>query len=411
MNAEIIAVGSELLTPARVDTNSLFLTAQLNELGIEVTLKTIVGDDRERLTTVVRAAIERSDLVLITGGLGPTEDDVTRDAVAAALGRSQTLSQQACDEIQARFARLNRPMADINRRQAMMIEGAEILSNPNGTAPGQWLLEGRASIALLPGPPREMEPMYVNHCRARVLSMVPPLAIAMRIYRIAMMGESDVDQLIAPVYTKYTNPATTMLAGIGDVQVHLRSRCPSMAEAEARVDELGAQIEALLGDRIYSNDGSPLEERVGVLLQRRAATLAVAESCTGGLVAERLTSVPGSSGYFAGGFITYTEEMKIALLGVYAETLKLQGAVSAEAAEAMAIGCRERTGADYAVSVTGVAGPEGGTEAAPVGTVFIGLASESGCTSKRFQWGGERIRVRGLASQAALEMLRRKLLV
>jgi nicotinamide-nucleotide amidase len=409
MNAEIIAVGSELLTPERIDTNSLFLTERLNALGIEVVYKCVVGDDRARLSEAVRLAAARSEVVILSGGLGPTEDDVTRDAVAAALGRGLTFRQEIADGIEARFRRGGRKMAEINRRQAYVIDGAEILPNPNGTAPGLWIeFDGRA-VALLPGPPPELKPMFDNQCRGRLERMVPPLKIRTRFYRVAGMPESDLDQLISPVYTRYTNPVTTILAAPGDIQIHLRARCAEQAEAEALLAEVGGKIEELLGDRIYSLAGEPLEQVVGDLLRARGATLAVAESCTGGMLAERLTSVPGSSDYFLGGFLVYTDAMKTALLGVGADLLAAHSAVSAEAAEAMASGARARTGADWALSVTGVAGPAGGSERTPVGTVYLGLAGSEGALSLKARFLGDRGRVRALAAQAALDLLRRKL--
>ena len=409
MNAEIIAVGSELLTPERVDTNSLYLTGRLNALGVEVVYKCVVGDDHARLAGAVRLAAGRSEIVVLTGGLGPTEDDITRDAVAAALGRGMTFRQEIADHIQARFARMGRQMAEINRRQACVIDGAEALANPNGTAPGQWIeLDGRA-VMLLPGPPAELEPMFERECLPRLERMVPPLVLRTRFYRVAGMAESDLDQLISPVYKPYANPVTTILAAPGDIQIHLRARCATGAEAEALLAELGAGIEELLGDRIYSRAGDPLEQVVGDLLRQRRETLAVAESCTGGLVGERLTSVAGSSDYFAGGFLVYTDAMKTALLGVGAQLLAEHSAVSPQVAEAMAAGARERTGATWALSVTGIAGPAGGTEDKPVGTVFAALAGPDGVCSLRSRFLGNRARVRALAAQTALDLLRRKL--
>jgi nicotinamide-nucleotide amidase len=409
MNAEIIAVGSELLTPRRIDTNSLWLTDQLNILGVEVTAKTIVGDDRERLAAAFLTAKARSEIVVLTGGLGPTEDDVTRDAVASALGRKQTFRQDLCDVIEGRFRRRNRVMAEINKRQAFVIDGAEALPNPNGTAPGQWIEDDGRAVMLLPGPPAEMKPMFMDHCRPRLERLLPGQVIRVQCYRIALMPESDVDQRIAPVYTKYTNPATTILAAAGDIQVHLRARCATEAEAEALLAEVGSQIEAILGDRIYAKNLDPLEAVVGNALRARSETLGVAESCTGGLLAGRITSVAGSSDYFAGGFLTYTDRMKTALLGVPEQVLREHTAVSEPVAEAMACGAREHTGATWALSVTGVAGPDGGTAAAPVGTVIVGLAGPAGCRSRRVIFIGDREQVRTLATQLALDMLRREL--
>ena len=409
MNAEIIAVGSELLTPQRIDTNSLWLTGELNALGVEVVSKAVVGDDRSRLAQAVRAAHARSELVILTGGLGPTEDDVTRDAVAAALGRGQTLHEDLLEAIQARFARMGRRMAEINRRQAFLIDGAEALPNPNGTAPGQWIVNDGRAIALLPGPPGEMRPMFTAEVLRRLEPLLPHQVILAQSYRIALMAESDVDQRIAPVYTRYANPVTTILAAAGDIQIHLRARCGTPEEAQALLAEVGAQIEAILGDAIYARSPDPLEAVVGTALRARSETLSVAESCTGGLVAERITAIPGASDYFLGGFLTYNDRIKTMLLGVPEELLREHTAVSELVAEAMARGARERTGSSWGLSVTGVAGPDGGTDTNPVGTIFVGLAGPAGVESHRRRFLGDRERVRTFASQLALDTLRRAL--
>jgi len=409
MNAEIIAAGSELLTPARLDTNSLFLTGQLNALGVEVVAKMVIGDDVERLAEAIRGALARSEIVLLTGGLGPTEDDVTREAVARALDRELIYREELAREIEQRFRRMGRQMAEINRRQAYLVQGAEALANPNGTACGQWVVDGGRVVALLPGPPPELEPMFRDHCVPRLERIAPRLVIRTRAYRVAGMGESDVDQLIAPVYKKYSNPVTTILAAAGDVQIHLRARCAGETEAEALLADIGPQIEALLGDRIYSRDGRPLESVIGDRLRQRQATLSVAESCTGGLAAERITSVPGSSDYFLGGFLVYSNRLKTTLAGVDPDLLERHGAVSEPVAEAMALGARARTESTYALALTGVAGPGGGSDAKPVGTVVIGLAGPDGCEVHRFRFLGNRARVRALAAQYALDLLRRSL--
>jgi nicotinamide-nucleotide amidase len=407
-DAEIIAVGSELLTHDRIDTNSLFITEQLNALGVEVSRKVVVGDDRVRLEAAVRDALENVEIVVLSGGLGPTEDDLTRDAVAAALGRPLVFSQEICGWIEDRFRRFQRKMAENNKRQAFLIEGAEALPNPRGTAPGQWIeLDGRVAM-LLPGPPGELKPMFVDQCVPRLLRHLPPQVIRTRYYRVAGMGESDLDQLIAPVYTKYVNPVTTILSGPGDIQIHLRARGATAEEAEALLGEVAPPIEELLGDRIYSRNGDLLEAVVGAMLRKRGATLAVAESCTGGMLAERITSVAGSSDYFLGGFLVYSDRMKTELLGVDAALLEKHTAVSEEAALAMAEGARSRTGATCAISITGEAGPESATGAVP-GTVIIGYAGPAGSETRRVHLPGDRKRVRTLAAQTALDFLRRRI--
>ena len=414
LNAEIIAVGSEMLTHTRVDTNSLFLTEQLNDLGIEVVAKHVIGDDRERLASSIRRAVSNVQFVLISGGLGPTEDDVTRDAVAMAIDRRQIFHKDISDGIEQRFRQMNRHMPEINKRQAMILEGAQVLSNDRGTAPGQWIEEAGVFVMILPGPPHEMKSMFTRTCLPRLERLMPPSAIRTLEFRIAGMSESDLDATISPVYKKYENPTTTVLAHNGDLQVHLRARCATEGESMKLLAEVGGQIEAALGDRIYSRNGDPLEAVVGQLLTKQHSTLAVAESATGGGLAERITSVPGSSAYFLGGFVTYTRRMKADLLGVPEETLRQFGAVSKETAEAMAQGARRRTGATYALSITGNAGPAGdlpgldGKEA-PVGMMYVGLSTPSETIVTHRQWPSDRARIRAFAGQMALDMLHRKI--
>jgi len=409
MTGEIIAVGSELLTPQRVDTNSLFLTDQLNGLGVEVVTKSVIGDDLNRLADAVRRAVSRSEIVILCGGLGPTEDDLTRDAVAAALDRKLIYHPEITEVLEQRFAQLKRKMVEVNKRQAFLIEGAEMLPNERGTAPGQWIAESDAHVMLLPGPPHEMKAMFTRHCLPRLARIVPRQVIRTLVLRVAGMPESDLDQLIAPVYKKYDNPTTTILAAAGDIQIHLRARCSTEGEAAALLVEVGGPIELLLGERIYSRNGQSLEEVVGEMLRERHNTLSVAESCTGGLLGERITSVAGSSAYFLGGFITYASRMKVEWLGVPEDIIARCGAVSKETAEAMALGARRRTGSTYALAITGVAGPDAGGEKAPVGTVYVGLADAAGCSVLHRQFIGDRTRIRQFATQMALDMLRRRI--
>jgi nicotinamide-nucleotide amidase len=409
MNAEIIAIGSELLTPSRADTNSLWLTGQLNELGVEVTQKTIVGDDRDQLAAAIRAALGRAQILILTGGLGPTEDDVTRDAVAQALSRHLVYSEEICRWIERRFASFGRAMAEINKRQAFLVEGAEKLENPNGTAPGQWIDLPGAMLVLLPGPPHEMKPMFADRCLARLRERIPPLFIRTRFYRVAGMGESDLDQLIAPIYTGYSNPVTTILAAAGDIQIHLRAQADSADSAEVLVQKLGAQIEAALGERIYSRDGSGLESVIGACLKQRGGTLAVAESCTAGLLGGRITETAGSSAWFLGGLQVYQTEMKVRLLGLDPALMATHGVVSEAVATAMAEAARERTGATWALSVTGEAGPVPSPGGPAPGTIWIGVAGPTGASAKLFRFPGDRVRIRAFAVQSALNLLRLKL--
>ncbi len=409
--AEIIAVGSELLTPERTDTNSLLITEHLNMLGVEVVTKSVIGDDRERLSQAIRTAVNRSNIVVLSGGLGPTEDDVTRDAAAAALGRKLVLNLEQESILIHRFRQINRPMAPNNIRQAYLIEGAEPIPNPHGTAPGQFLHTGRGALALLPGPPRELKPMLINELVPRLRPVLPRQVIRTRCFRIAGMGESELDALIAPVYSKYTNPATTILSAPGDLSVHLRAQAQTEAEADALLREVGNPIAELVGDRIYTEKSEEaLEAVVACLLRKRRATVATAESCTGGLLASRLTELGGSSDYFVGGYVTYSNPQKEQILGVPKETIQKHTAVSEPVAHAMAEGARRCAGATYGVSITGYAGPAGGTEFDPVGTVYIGIAGPNGTRVVRYRHGLDRQRIRTLAAQNALDLLRRTLI-
>jgi nicotinamide-nucleotide amidase len=414
VRAEIIAVGSELLTPFRQDTNSLFLTEKLNQLGVEVAQKSIVGDQTDDLVAVAQHALLRSDIVIFMGGLGPTEDDVTRAAVAEALGLELSRDPAVLEKIAERFASRGYKMTPNNAKQADVIAGAVVLPNRNGTAPGQWIsgkYEGRERIVLLlPGPPFELKALFEAEVEARLRAKVPEAHLATLVLKVAMLGESAVDARVAPIYKKFTDVQTTILAGAGDVQFNLIARSPNLQQAQARVDELAGLIEDELGDAVYSTKGETLEQIVGYYLQMRGATLAVAESCTGGLLAERITSISGSSRYFLGGAVVYSNELKISMADVPADMLAKYGAVSEEVAAALAAGIRKRTGATLGVGVTGIAGPTGGTAEKPVGLVYHGLASESGTEVLEKKFPGDRKRVRWFASQQALDMVRRKLM-
>lgn len=405
-DAEIIAVGSELLTPQKVDTNSLYLTDQLNALGVEVVRKTVVGDDRQRLMDSILGAMARSQIIVLTGGLGPTEDDLTRDAVASAVGRPLVFRQEICDLIEERFRRFGRKMVETNKRQAYVVEDAAVLANDRGTAPGQWVEREGVVLILLPGPPNELKAMFENHCLPRLRERLPAQVIRILQLRCVGIPESDLDQMISPIYMQYPNLATTILAVSGEIHVHLRARCPTVEEAEALIAEAGGRIEPLIGDRIYSRNGDSLEKVTGDLLRTRHQSLSVAESATGGLLGGRITAVPGSSDYFYGGFITYTNEMKTKLLGVPTEMLAEHTAVSEPVAKAMAEGARARTGSDHALSITGYAGPDG----EKLGVTFIGVATPESSEARRVHFPGTRDLVRVFSTNTALDLLRRNLM-
>jgi nicotinamide-nucleotide amidase len=414
VNAEIIAVGSELLTPFRADTNSLYLTEQLNLLGVEVVYKSVVGDDLKRLTAAAQPALFRSEIVIFTGGLGPTEDDLTREAVATALGVGLRRDEAVLAALVQRFAARGWKMSPNNAKQADVLEGATVLPNPNGTAPGQWICGTFAGsqhiVILLPGPPHELKALFESECRDRLRTKLPPAFMATRVLKVAMLGESLVDARVSPIYQRYSEVQTTILAGAGEIELQFKSRGPSMDAAQARVDEVADAVEEELDDAVYSRDGESLEQIVGYWLQMRNATLAVAESCTGGLLAERITWVGGSSRYFLGGAVVYSNALKTELAGVPADMINRHGAVSREVAAALAEGIRYRCEATHGIGITGVAGPSGGTPQKPVGLVFHALASDSGTEVVEQNFAGDRKRIRRLASTLALDMLRKKLM-
>jgi nicotinamide-nucleotide amidase len=411
--AEIVAIGSELLDPFHQDTNSLYLTEKLNTIGVEVAFKSVVGDNRDHLTGVARVAVSRADIVIFMGGLGPTEDDLTRECVAAALGREVHRDPVLITELYTRFAQYRRKMPENNERQAEVIEGAEVLRNARGTAPGQWIeaeVDGtKRLIMLLPGPPHEIKPMFDEQCLPRLSGKLPQQFIATRHLRIAMIGESDCDSRIAPIYKAAEGVETTILAGAGEINLHLRSKAEHQDVAEQRVEELAEKIEDALGEFVYSR-GESLEEIVGYHLQLRNATLAVAESCTGGMLGKRITSVSGSSRYFLGGAIVYSNDFKTLFANVPPLMIAQYGAVSAEVAKALAEGIRDETGASIGVAITGVAGPQGGTEEKPVGLVFHALSDAHGTEVVERRFPGDRERIRRFATQQALDMIRRRLM-
>ncbi|MEO6964286.1 MAG: competence/damage-inducible protein A, partial [Acidobacteriaceae bacterium] len=377
MLAEIIAVGSELLTPYRQDTNSLFLTEQLNSLGVTVVFKTIVGDRKSHLVQAVSYALGRSDIVCLTGGLGPTEDDLTREAVAESLGRRLRRNTDLLAALYKRFAQRRASMPPNNSKQADLIDGAEVLPNAHGSAPGQWLdivvAEHRKLVILLPGPPAEMEALFAAECLPRLTAALPTRHIAHRVLKIAMLPESEVDARVAPIYTRFTDVETTILAHAGEIQLHLHCAKAILEVAQSRVNDLASRIEEEMEDTIFASNGESLEQIVLYYLGFHGTTLAVAESCTGGLLAQRLTSVPGSSRSFLGGAVVYSNELKTQFADVPEDLIEEKGAVSREVAEALAHGIRRRTQAAIGVGITGIAGPNGGSEEKPVGLVYIAL--------------------------------------
>lgn len=401
--AEIIAVGSELLTPFRMDTNSLYLTRSLEECGYQLIQKSVIGDDLPLISNAFRDAFVRSDVIICTGGLGPTVDDLTRDGLVHFLQIPLILNQEILDHIEKRFAKRGLKMPEINKKQAMVPKGGVFLPNHNGTAPGIFLKTKEKSVFLLPGPPFELEPMWERYA----LPLLEKESRTIRkIFRIAMTAESQVDQALEPVHKNLKQVSYTILAAPAQIEIHLTG--PESASGE--LDAAASEVRTILGNTIYAEGLETLEAVVGRMLTEKQKTLAVAESCTGGLLAQRLTDIAGSSAYFERGVVTYSNRAKMELLAVPEELLQKHGAVSEPVAMAMAQNLRERVGVDFALSITGIAGPDGGSEEKPVGTVFVGFASDNGCVVKKYIFPGTRDRIRFASTQAALNMLRLKLL-
>ncbi len=417
MIAEIIAAGSEMLTPFRQDTNSLYLTAELNDLGVQVAFKTIVGDNLDHLTSAASIAIARADIVLFSGGLGPTQDDLTREAAAAALHLELHPDPAILTALYKRFAARQMAMPPNNAKQADLIDGATLLENKNGSAPGQYLdtvVNGlRKIVILLPGPPKELKPLFAEQVKPRLAATLPPRFLAKRQLRMALIPESQVDARTAPIYTQYPDVETTILAHSGEIQLHFLCAKPTLAQAQARVDQLTERIEAEMDDAIFSSHGESLEDIVLLNLGLRNLTLAAAESCTGGLLSQRLTAIPGSSRYFLGGAVVYSDALKTAFANVPPETIATHGPVSEETARALAQGIRQRTGASLGIAITGIAGPTPGTGPdadKPIGLVYIALADANHTHVKQLHLQGDRERIRHWSSQHALELIRQHIL-
>ena len=409
----IIAVGSELLTPLRSDTNSLFITAQLNALGMDVVSKHVIGDDRIELAQMIRHALARVDLLVVCGGLGPTEDDITREVVAGVLGRALCERSEISDAIRQRFAARGSEMPAINTRQAMVPEGADVLANGKGTAPGLWMdVEGKA-VLLLPGPPRELEPMLAQVVDRKLAARAAGLALSRRVIRITGRTESNADEALHPLYVEWAGaevPVTaTILAALGQIELHLSARAGDRRTAVQALDRATDQVSAALGRDVYSTDGRTLEEVAGAMLVGRAWRISVAESCTGGLIASRLTDVPGSSRYFDRGLVCYSNDAKTQLLDVPVALMAEHGAVSEKVALAMAFGVRAHSGSDVGVGVTGIAGPQGGSPQKPVGTVAVAVVTPEASRVRTLRFMGERGLVKFQASQVALDLVRRLL--
>ena len=413
--AAIVAVGSELLGTTRLDTNSLYLTEHLNRAGIEVVCKAVVGDNRGDCAQVIRSFAERADLLVTCGGLGPTDDDVTREVVSAVFDRPLAEDPELTARLRTRYAARGYPgvMPENNRRQAMVPRGAIVIPNATGSAPGLWLDVEGGVVVLLPGPPRELKPMFAALVEERIRPRTDGASIARVVLRLTGRIESQVDEILQPLYGEWSAQqppiAATILAALGQIELHLSLRHRSEAEARALLSAASAQVTALLGADVFSVTGARLEEVVGELLASRGLTVAAAESCTGGLLTSRLTDVPGSSRYVRHGVVAYANDVKMTVLRVPPALLEAHGAVSEPVARSMAEGMRAIAGADIGVGITGIAGPDGGTPAKPVGTVAVAVATAGESRSRLFRFFGERELVKFQASQAGLDMVRRVL--
>ena len=410
LKTEIIAVGSELLTPHFQDTNSLYLTQRLTDLGMEVKFKTIVGDDWDDLVLCIKEAITRADIIISTGGLGPTMDDRTREAFASVLNRKLQLNKELLKGIEARFYRRGLSMPSVNKKQAYIIDGSEIIKNNNGTAPGLWLNSDAKTIILLPGPPHEVKPMFESSIYPRLKKYQTGFTSRI-VLKITGLTESKVETLISDSYPKASDTQFSTLAYPGQIEIHISAHSrKSQDQAEMKVRQYVEKILEQLEENVFSTTGESLEEVIGKLLVTDKKTLAVAESCTGGFLGHRLTNIPGSSNYFLQGTIVYSNESKISLLDVPADLIEKHGAVSPEIAQALATGARKISGANYGLSITGIAGPSGGTAEKPVGLVYIALAWEKGSKTTKNIFSGNREIVKFQSTQKALDMLRRHLL-
>jgi len=409
VDVEIICIGSELLTPNAVETNSLFLTKELNNLGFRVNIKSIVEDKARTLTKLLSDSMKRNSIIFATGGLGPTVDDVTIRVVSKVLERKMVLNETLLNKIEEKFARRGIEMPLNNRKQALIPLGAQVLENKLGTAPGLWLKENTRQFFFLPGVPSEMEQIFRDHIKPILRNISKGKIFKTKIFKLAGLTESEVDWRIKDLTQKYRNKII-ILAYPGQIEIAFQMEARNHKEADNEIENFEQQLQKEFGDDIFGADDDSLEAVVGKMLKQRKATLAIAESCTGGLISSRITDVPGSSEYFENGIVAYSNRAKIELLGVNPELIESFGAVSPEVAEAMAMGVKKKSSADYGLAVTGIAGPAGGSEKKPAGLVYISLAGKNDVTVSKNIFSGNRKRIKFYSSQAALDLLRRQII-
>lgn len=411
MTAEIISIGTELLLGQSIDTNAPYLCRVLAGLGIPVSYRTTVGDNHQQIIEALRWSWGRADLLFTIGGLGPTQDDVTREAVAQVLEEPLQEDPQLWAEIQTFFARRNLPCPEINRRQALRPPSARPVPNPVGTAPGLIAEKGGKTLFCLPGPPKELIPMVENHILPHLRERVAPErgVIKWRVIKLAGIGESAAEEKVADLLAS-ENPRIAPLAHTGEVHFRITARAPSEKDADTLIAQVERLLREKLGEDVFGADEDTLEKVVVTLLTERSQTLALAESCTGGLIGHRITNIPGSSKVFLGGITAYSNEVKIKQLEVPSSLLEKYGAVSSQTAVAMAEAIRKKLSSDFALGVTGIAGPTGGTPQKPVGLVYIACAGPDGTSVQEYKYIGDRQTIKQSASQSALDMLRRRLL-
>ena len=411
MRCELIFVGTELLLGQIVNTNAAYLGENLASLGVDLYHCGVVGDNLERIRGAIRNALDRADLVIMTGGLGPTFDDITREGIAAAIGRELVYDPQVMAQIEEHFKRAKHSILPIHRRQAFVVSsGCHVVLNTIGSAPGLVIEAGEKWIIAMPGVPREMKRMCEDAVFPWVREKAGRNVIMSKVLNVCGMGESTVANELREIAEPLTNPTIAFLARPSEVSVRVTAKASDADAASEMIDAVADQIKEKLGDDVFSESGQAMEEVVGSLLSARHRTLAVAESCTGGLISDRITNIPGSSDYFRGAAVAYSNKVKIDLLGVSPEELSRHGAVSSSVAVQMAQGIRSISQADYGLGVTGIAGPTGATKQKPVGLVYVGLSSPCGASSKEFRFVGDREIIKRRASQMALDMLRRELL-
>ncbi len=413
MKAEIVSIGTELLFGEIDDTNATYISRLLTSIGIDVHLRHTVDDELARIVQVLGAAMRRSDAVITCGGLGPTPDDLTRQAIAQVTNRALQAVPAAEQQLRDFFAKRHRKVSSNNLRQCQVPRGGQLLSNSVGTAPGLLVEHEGCALIALPGPPPEMHQMMTEHVMPYLrekLAQQQQSSLFTRTLRVADMGESDLAQQIQDILAHQSDPALALYASPGEVRIRMHTKASSQQEANKKLGDIENSIRQRLGEHVYGTDDETMEVAVGRVLVAAGATLAVAESCTGGLIASRITDVPGSSRYFQGGYVTYSNELKQQVLGVPAQIIQQHGAVSEECAQAMAEGARHSSGADYSLAVTGIAGPDGGTPQKPVGRVYIAVADEQGTICQQFDWPGTRGQFKQRTSQMALNLLRKRVL-